>query len=414
VKFAWPQSQKLVVKGQTGKLYLEHTVVAKENWYSIGRLYNISPKEIAPFNNLTLEHSLGIGEKLEIPLTSTNFSQDGQKAAGETLVPVYYLVQEKEWAYRVSVNHNNVPIPSLEKWNHISKNDVGAGMRLIVGYLKVKTALSALAAGGGAGAVASVGPVPGSGQVTGSGTVASSGQVGGSGAGQVMGSGTVSGSGSVAGAGPGSVAGVGAGSGEGSNPVSGGGSSPAAASAPPVTAKSTTGNGEKPANAPVPAPSAPVPAANAPVTAKSTAGNDEKPATTANAPAAMPAATTASVGAPSTTSPHPSHPAAPINFNGGYFKTDFTGGSNNISGEAAIFKSTSGWQDGKYYALMNNVPVGTIIRITLPSTGKTVFAKVLGGLPDMKESTGLTVRISNAAASELGAGEGRFAVQIGR
>jgi hypothetical protein len=47
-----------------------------------------------------------------------------------------------------------------------------------------------------------------------------------------------------------------------------------------------------------------------------------------------------------------------------------------------------------------------------PSTGKTIYAKVLGQLPDMKESAGLAIRISNAAAAELGEGEGKFNVEV--
>jgi hypothetical protein len=81
-------------------------------------------------------------------------------------------------------------------------------------------------------------------------------------------------------------------------------------------------------------------------------------------------------------------------------------------GQAGIFKSTSGWQDGKYYALINNVPVGAIVKITDQATGKSVYAKVLGQLPDMRESAGLTVRLSNAAAAELGEREGRFGVGV--
>lgn len=99
-------------------------------------------------------------------------------------------------------------------------------------------------------------------------------------------------------------------------------------------------------------------------------------------------------------------------FNGGYFKNDYSDGSKTASGLAGIFKSTSGWQDGKYYALMNNVPVGTIVRVTGETSGKIIFAKVLGQLPDMKENAGLTIRISNAAASELGEGDGKFNVDV--
>src|SRR6202012_3242953 len=124
VKFAQSQSNELIILVQTGKLYLEHTVVAKENWYSIGRLYNVGPKEIASFNHLTLGQTLIIGQTLQIPLTPVNFSQDGKKIPAETLVPLIYVVQEKEWMYRISVNHNKVPIPSLEKWNKISKDQV--------------------------------------------------------------------------------------------------------------------------------------------------------------------------------------------------------------------------------------------------------------------------------------------------
>jgi hypothetical protein len=99
-------------------------------------------------------------------------------------------------------------------------------------------------------------------------------------------------------------------------------------------------------------------------------------------------------------------------FNGGRFKRDFTDGGRSVMGQAGIFKSTSGWQDGKYYALINNVPVGAIVKITDQATGKSVYAKVLGQLPDMRESAGLTVRLSNAAAAELGEREGRFGVGV--
>src|ERR1700712_520063 len=94
VKSAQSQSNELLIQGQTGKLYLEHTVVAKENWYSIGRLYNISPKEVAAFNSLTMAQPLTIGQQLQIPLTAVNFSQNGVKVPAETLVPVYHIIQD--------------------------------------------------------------------------------------------------------------------------------------------------------------------------------------------------------------------------------------------------------------------------------------------------------------------------------
>ena len=97
---------------------------------------------------------------------------------------------------------------------------------------------------------------------------------------------------------------------------------------------------------------------------------------------------------------------------GSYFKTQYEEGNKSLSGNAGVFKSTSGWSDGKYYALVNNVAVGTIVRINNPVSGKTVFAKVLGNLPDMKESVGLIARISDAAAADLNAAGGKFSVEM--
>src|SRR5689334_22023829 len=106
------KAQILKVQGTTPSLYLTHTVAAKETWYSIGRLYNVSPKEIAPLNNTTMDKPLAIGQSVKIPLT-TNFTQDGTKAADELFVPVYHTVQDKEWLYRISQNNNKVPVANL-------------------------------------------------------------------------------------------------------------------------------------------------------------------------------------------------------------------------------------------------------------------------------------------------------------
>jgi LysM repeat protein len=321
------QSDELIIEGQTGGLYLEHIVVARETWYSVGRMYNADPKVLSKYNHLTFAQPLVIGQELKVPLTAVNFSQDGKKLASESLVPVFHIVQEKEWLYRISVNHNKVPIPALEKWNHVTGDQVHVGLHMIVGYLKVKTALSGLAKRAGG---------PGEG-----GSVVESGRA-------------VGGAAAVA--------------------VSGGDGS--------VSKKMDTVRSAKVEKAVVDS----TKEAGSPVS---------HPVSMAPAPAPV-----ASVSSPA---PH---------FNGGRFKVDFSDGGKSAAGQAGIFKSTSGWQDGKYYALINNVAVGTIVKITDQSTGKSVYAKVLGQLPDMKESAGLTVRLSNAAAAELGEGDGRFGVGV--
>jgi rare lipoprotein A (peptidoglycan hydrolase) len=102
-----------------------------------------------------------------------------------------------------------------------------------------------------------------------------------------------------------------------------------------------------------------------------------------------------------------------INFNGGKFKSLYADQIKNKTlasetGTAATFKTTSGWQDGKYYCFHNTATPGTIVKITNTVTGKSIYAKVIDAIPDIKQNGGLLLRVSNSAAEELGAGDNKF------
>ncbi len=324
VSAGYSQNVQLNIEGTSGKFYLIHTVVAKENWYSIGRLFNLSPKEIASFNNMSFDKPLEVAISLNIPLTSANFEQKQLKASGESLIPVYHTVAENEWMFKISSIYNDVPVTSLEKWNRIKRDDIKKGMPLVVGFLKVKTDLSPLAIG-------------------------------------------VS-----------------------SNPATG----------TPVTDVSVKSS--KPAEPPAQPLYKPV---SNPSSAVSQSPVKSVSATNGN----MVAAPTGVV-AVSNSSERVNNYAV-THSNGGFFSIEYTGSGKSASGQAGTFKSTSGWTDGKYYALMNGIAVGTIIRVS-GLNGKTIYAKVLGQLPEMKESNGLLIRISNAASAELGLGEGKFPAEV--
>jgi LysM repeat protein len=97
----------------------------------------------------------------------------------------------------------------------------------------------------------------------------------------------------------------------------------------------------------------------------------------------------------------------------GFFAGYFNHKDKNLTtaaGDAATFKTTSGWTDKKYYVLMNDVNQGDIVRLT--ANNKTICAKVLGPLPDIKEDNGLLIRLSNAAAAQLGVEDAKFSVTI--
>lgn len=105
--------------------------------------------------------------------------------------------------------------------------------------------------------------------------------------------------------------------------------------------------------------------------------------------------------------------------NGGYFKPAFESQSraNNANKDqtatAGIFKTASGWQDAKYYALMDGVDPGTIVRVINPNNSKAIYAKVLGAMSGINQNKGLDVRISNAAANVLEIGDTeKFVVRV--
>jgi len=297
----------IVRRGDKG-LYISHSVSPKENFYSLGRLFNVAPKDIAAYNSLEMERGLNVGQTVNIPLNASNFTQE--KMTGR---PVYYVVGEHEGLYRVSVNNNKVLMASLRKWNNLQSDAISAGQKLIVGYLT------------------------------------------------------------------GSDAAV-------SNAVAKNNPPEPKTEAPKVEEKK-----EEP-KTDIVKKSEEKPAVKEPVVEKK--AEQPKPA---NAVAN----------------------AAVNDGAGGYFKTAFDEQTKAQPPHkddlvtAGIFKTASGWQDAKYYALIDGVEPGTIIRVVNPNNNHAVYAKVLDKMTGIRQNQGYSVRISNAAATALGIGDtDKFFVRV--
>lgn len=301
--FVKAQDKPLIVDGTSPNNYIVHTTTPKETFYSIGRNYNISPKEIAPFNNLVLENGLSIGQVIRIPLKEVNFTQNGITTPDEVLVPVYHIVKEKETLFQISNSVNKVPVTVIKKWNMLKSDNVDNGSRLIVGYLKVKKDLSHLAS----------------------------------------------------------------------------------------RAIKVEVEDKKIADIAIPN--------------SNTNDIPSKPAIAAKT-TDIPLNTR-----PVETTKKEINPTTGKSLDGGFFKNLYGSAKNSgtlETGVAGIFKSTSGWEDGKYYCLHNSAPAGTIIKITSVATSKSVYAKVLDLIPDLKQNAGYIIRLSNAAAGELGMNSDKF------
>ena len=284
---------QLIVQNSDKGLYLEHKVVPKENFYSIGRLYNVSPKDIEAFNSLDMNKGLAVGQSLKIPLNAGNFSQSIDKGH-----PVYYVVGPKEGLYRVSLKNSNVLMADLRKWNKLSSDKILPGQKLIVGFFTPSK--------------------------------------------------------------------------ETDNIVE-------VVKEPETKQVSVEGKKEP-----------------AVIKQETATVNKEETFKKQEAEKRMdpPIAKTVSNVAISDAS-------------GGYFKSQFEAQIRtqpvkaDQTASAGIFKTASGWQDGKYYALMDNVEPGTIIKVVNPTNNKAIYAKVLGEMSGIRLNQGYDVRISNAAASAL-------------
>ena len=295
------QSGELLIRSSSKGLYLEHTVSPRENFYSIGRLYNVKPKELAAFNGLDMTKGLNIGQALQIPLTRDNFIQTGNKGA-----PVYYTVGDKEALRKVSANNNKVALENLRKWNGLSSDDVSTGSNLVVGFLvgsEIKTTLAKV--------------------------------------------------------------------------------DPKKEEKKKKKEEKNKGTiDEKQPEMIVTRPE------------KKTEPQEVKRVETARENQMGPS-------------------------DAGYFRTYFEQQiktypvTKDQTVTSGIFKTASGWQDGKYYALMDKIEPGTIIKIINPINNKTIYAKVLGEMSGIRQNLGLNIRISNAAASALEISEtDKFIVKV--
>jgi len=314
-------SQDLVVKSGSKGMYLEHKVAAKEGLFPLGRMYNVHPRHIANFNGIDFNKGLAIGQKINIPLTDTNFKQNVNKG-----VPVYY-VTEKENLANISVK-SKAQINDLRGWNNLTADNISAGTKLVVGFLITNEMQDRVVA------------------ITPKTLVVEE-----------------------------SVSNV---------------------------KKQETSEKKQPVNEVKKDEVVEESVSN--VKKAEEQKKQTEPAVKETPPEVKEE--------PKKTEPPVVKSPASMNEDGtGYFKNNFNQQlkTSPLTKEqtltSSIFKTQSGWQDGKYYLLINGVEPGTIVKITNPSNSKTVYAKVLYSMDKIRENQGVDIRISDAAASSLAVSE---------
>jgi LysM repeat protein len=311
---AFAQTTPLTVQlDSKNQPYLVHTLAPKENFYSVGRIYNISPRVFAPYNGLELTSPLSIGQAIKIPLNEQNYWQSGTRKENEVVVPLYYAVGAGENLSTVSklFKTDNA---ALRSWNNLSSDAVSAGKKVIIGFLKIDKTLSPLAAQG------------------------------------------------------------------------------MSRQEPPIVKQEPKKEEPKPVVKEEPRKQEPK------VETKPEPKKEEPKPVVKEEPKTQP---------------------APASYEGnGFFKEEYNKQSNNgrntsnASGNGTTFKSTSGWSDGKYYVLVDNLEKGTIVMVRNPANGKAVFAKVLAGVKETTPGSSAMFLLSNAAASQLGISAEKFNAEL--
>ncbi len=301
------QKADLFAKSGDKGLYLEHKVLKSESFFSIGRKYNVNPRAIADYNKLDINKGLNIDQKLRIPLTDTNFSQEVNG-----LIPVYYKAGEKDDLERISKSFKNVSLDHLKAWNKIAEGGIKKDQKIIIGYMVTAEAPSTV-----------------------------------------------------------------------------------------IVKPADVIKSEKPPEKDI---------INTVVRDTVAVAKPEDPRDAVQKKEEEFRKTETIVSKTEVKAPIPGE---------GFFKKFFDQQvkkfpvSRNATVTAGIFKTASGWQDEKFYLLIDGVPPGSIIRISNPVNNKVIYAKVLGGMSGIRQNEGLNIRISNAGAAALEITEqDKFIVQL--
>lgn len=92
-----------------------------------------------------------------------------------------------------------------------------------------------------------------------------------------------------------------------------------------------------------------------------------------------------------------------------------TGDGQNLvtrKGAAGWFRSNVKPGSGRYYALCDDLPRGTIVKVSNPINQKSVLVKILDVIPKQKENYNLIIKLSDAAMGDLGVSQSRFWCEI--
>ncbi len=131
LSYSLSAQEKLVIMGKVPNLYVSHSITGGETLQSISNAYGQSVARIASFNARKANATLGIGEKLKIPLTEYNILRI---KGSDNNAPLYHIIKKGDNLYKISKAYK-IPIARLREWNGLRTDIVKNGQNLVVGYM---------------------------------------------------------------------------------------------------------------------------------------------------------------------------------------------------------------------------------------------------------------------------------------
>lgn len=117
------------VENENGKQVILHKVEAKDNFYSIGRLYNVTPKRIMSHNSQKVLH---VGDILKVPTERVFVARVAEAPRPSQHLPanteglIDYKVGPKETLFAIS-RRFNITVDELKRLNNLSSNSLSVG-----------------------------------------------------------------------------------------------------------------------------------------------------------------------------------------------------------------------------------------------------------------------------------------------
>lgn len=333
-----------IIQQYQAQRYIPHEVMPGETWYRLGQIYQLHPDLIARANGMTVDSVLRLHTTIKIPLLPENFIQPHQIPA-QGYQPVFHQVMPGETLYHISTLYKPATVEDLRLWNHLTDNAIRSGQLLVVGYMRFNSKALPLSFASSHVAVAPATPS--------------------------------------------------------SVPQS---ASPAMADSA-LMFRALHPKAAENGHIPPPLPEKQPQIAIQPSAALATQPNPERKDTSREH--------TLSEAAFSTSASALSHTQETAEISP--FLQEYEQQAHQPGWKQAEIRGAGGWfssnippSSRKYYVLFNAAPRGQIIQITNPLNGKSIYAKVLDGIPKLGENANLIVKISDAAQKDLGTMQDKF------